>query len=206
MKYHRIDEETKRQINGIPLAALRAKNAYAFYHELLLYGVNAIAHFYLMAEAKNVLHGAFPPEVASEIGLQRDNWGFASIPVKRLRNSGIFVPRQRTLKIRQKTKDVPLFNSDYRNRTDFMGESIAEFGRRITNQEISDKLGENLRNEDFLKNGLLFARYLWDYSVKGFEKYSAGTESIPKQPKDLTLMGRKLIDYYNKVADNCESI
>lgn len=213
MPIKELDEATKKAINDLSLDDASREHSYAFEHELLFYGVEAVAHYHLMNMARGIFEGEisideFVKKYALSFGINPESMHpqLASPQftgnLTLLANDKIFVPQQAyNLPGVRRSGKVRFLYSDYRN--------------RMHNDSWTDKASakalikriwqpSDLQNPELVKQCARFGRDLWQTCVSGFDRYKNGDKTefytIPQQPKHVTELGEQLIEYYSSLV------
>jgi hypothetical protein len=194
-------------LNNVSLKELdfQTENNYAFNHELLNYGVQAVTHSYLMQKAKNVIQGnVTKDEFVQKYGLEflsvgrgllelsSKRYGFFVMPLNKIESDGVFIPQQSYWNSEGKklNREINLFGLDYANLI---------YGDRWNNKDYALNLlhrkwqPSDLENSELVEQGIKFGEDMWKSCVEGFDKHKS------KQSQKLTSLGQNLIDYYSKI-------
>lgn len=207
-----LDDTTKREIDLLTPNEVSRGTSYAFEHELLWYGVEAVAHHHLMRQARDVAHGKTTfPAFCRKYQLISGKWKsgaprFLAVPLKTIEHDGVYVPKQAYWDDAgtNHERDIRLFSGDYRNR--FYQDNTKNAKKDITLIELFEKRKfdkASLKDPRFIADGIRFSRDLWRRAVRGFEEYQRGDEriDIAVQPTHVTRLGGKLMRYYSALIE-----
>lgn len=210
MPIKELDEATKRAIDCLSLDDTSRERSYAFEHELLFYGVEAVAHYHLMSMARDISEGKISlDEFVKKYGLSFGINPESMYPklaspqftgnLTLLANDGIFVPQQAyNLPYVRRSGKIQFFSTDYFNRTrqdGWVDESFAEELIKRTWQPT------DLQDPELAEKGMRFDRDLWKTCLLGFEDlqiYQKGVRTA--QPDHVTELGKQLIKYYSSLV------
>jgi hypothetical protein len=206
-----LSPEVKDGLNGLSKEEVKLSVNYAYRHNLLGYGVNAIAHVHLMRKAKEYLLPKILPlaEFIAKYGLTFDKrWGLLG-PLKKIESDGIFVPRQKHWAEYGEDGEedeiiLNYFGQDYGNKL-LSGEDREKY--RYAEALMKKKWQpEDLENPELLEQGLRFGQDLWTICVQDFHSSKNGTIRVlfpdgrrllnPPQPQKVTDLAERLIEYY----------
>lgn len=210
MKNPNLDEITKKELNELTLEEVSPPASYAYGHEILWYGINAVTHTHLMRIVKDVIQGKLSKEEfidRYDIEFKNKGYGF-NVSLKAIEDDGIFIPQQAYLEgIRsEKEYEVPLFTKDYVNRLNYSNWVDKGYAKRLMNREWKPVDFETLR---LIEEGDRFGKDMWRTCIEGFdlnkdnklyELYGINKESMPKQPKKVTRLAESLIEYYSDIV------
>lgn len=196
-----LDIKTKRELDELTSDELDRKNSYAYNHELLWYGLDGFAHFWLMKQARLFIEqGKDTQELQQRYGIKRGNEMKHSLaflygntffyPFSIVIQDGIYVPKHAL------RKETVLFDrSDIPSNRRFENNQVMNLCNRRWNLE-------DFANKELVEQGMTFGKELWKSGVKGFYKYKDGTEDIHKQSNKVTELGEKLIQYYSEIIED----
>ncbi len=195
MTYPKLNDTVINEVNK--LTEMEREKHYAFCHELLWYGIDAVAHAHLMRMAKKNLSDRKLSlgELIDRYGLAfGENYTNITIKADSIVSDGIFLPQHKVL-----IKKFSLFNRDYLNRVWYADWKDKEYAEELIRRKWEPN---DLEDKDLVLAGERFGKDMWLSCVKGFNQYKNGyrIEEIPKQPKDITILGEKLIKYYSKIV------
>ena len=192
--YPALDQEIIGRINSLTPEEVSRKVSYAFEHELMWYGIDALAHYLVMNEAKDLSFDDLSKKFG--IGPSRYRTKPFSVSLQAIQSNGVFIPIHAYSNLDLDRKIV-LFDVDYENCIDSKDWKNQEYAFKLTGRTWSAKDFEKPR---IVSSGIRFAKDLWQDSVNGFEKNQAGQscEDTP-QPSNVTELGRKLIAYYSEI-------
>jgi len=197
-----IDDATQIALNE--LSRQEVTSSYSYFHELLWYGVEAIAHILLMQEAQANISSGIPVEkLAGKFDLIFPRRDYFIGPLKAVERIEIFVPKHAYLIHSEgDERKVRYFDGDYRNRFRYMddwADKKSAFDLMKRDWQISD-----LKDPELVKRGLRFGRDMWRKCYEGFEKYKEGTGTLTEKPtpQHILDLGRKLIAYYSSIVSS----
>ncbi len=204
-----LDEQVRTALNGLQIDSAECK---PYHHEILIYGVDALTHVYLMKKAQEVVRGETSLEDFSrryELDFTQESQGFTGSLLV-MEKEGLFVPQQASgLRLKLREGKVWFFNHDYGCR--FRGEKILAryYGIPAEDSSYTEELMErkwelaDLSDADIVERGLKFGKHLWSISLKTYEQtlkgFGKSRESVPKQPEEVTRLVQKLIEYYGGI-------
>ncbi|MBL7054923.1 hypothetical protein ISS05_04150 [Candidatus Woesearchaeota archaeon] len=191
-----LDEVTRNGLNELNVNEVSSEVSYAYNHELLWYGVDAVAHVHLMKMARDISEGKLSlDEFIDKYNLDcigSPSYGFF-VPLDKIESDGIFVPQQTYL---QNLKKTCFFDQDYINRVLLDSWVEKEYANKLIGRkwQLSD-----LENPALIEQGVKFGRDMWRTCVEGFHQLKNGDpgSNDPAQPKKVTDLCKKLIDYYS---------
>lgn len=206
----KIDEDVKKAFDELEWDDIEGSECYPLRHELLWYGIKAVAHFHLMHMVG--LTDEITPEFTEKYRLDLEETnpthfhytkikhtghGGFYVPLKAVEQDGIYFPKAAYYdgagRIHERL--VPLFEQDYINCILRDSWTDKEYATKFIGKVWA--VGHLLWNNE---KGIRFARDLWKTCVAGFEKYKDGHSDWkpedPPQPQKITDLGRKLIAYY----------
>lgn len=210
-RYGNDDEERIRRL------CTEANSGYS--HEILWYGVEAIAHVHLMRMALDISEGRLSvDDFVSKYSLDFD--GALSgifVPLRKIELDGVYIPqpayaeRWHGGEPSEKKRPVCLFNGDYHNRIgyDYTPVETDHWGpdKQYARQLISRKWQpSDLENQVLMEQGVRFGRDLWRTCVAGFEwhckyRHEGWGWKESHQAQRVTDLGRKLIAYYDGIVN-----
>lgn len=198
-----LDEETKKALNALSAREVSRSVSYAYEHEILWYGIEAVAHAHMLQRAKEISEGEFTREeflslfcLDFEEGNHHsmgDSFQFVG-PLKNIESSGIFIPQHAYST--EKPRMIFYFSSDYRNRL-----------RRTDNAlyYLLDRKWQpsDLEDKQLITEGIFFARKLWNNCVEHFHEFKGGDpkHNDPPQPENVTILAERLIEYYDVIVN-----
>lgn len=202
-----INKNLKEKLNKISINTgryeIEGKECYAYLHELVYYGIEAIAHIELMKKAIEISKNKISIEdffKKYKIDFERINGnvinnGFIG-SLRSIENEGIFIPTHAYFN--KEDRKIYFFSADYKNRIYTWPEN------KLSLIELANKkwnFSKDFNDIALVEQGLIFGKCIWESCIKGFEKYQKGVKeySIQKQPKNITNLGKRLIKYYNSV-------
>ena len=199
--YPPLDKDTADAINALTPNEVSRRTSYAFEHELLGYGIEAVSIVHIMRVARGIPEG----EISLEQFLDRYQpqfhgkpFGF-SIELRRIEADGIFIPRHA---YRDPDRVTNPFNTDLGNYVN------SEYAEKLYARDWSP---EDLTKPELIEEGIRLGKDLWQACAGGFEKTQScvskswsterGSVYGPPQPANVTELGRKLIAYYSGIVD-----
>ncbi len=213
-----LSEDTKKTANELTPEEVSRRVSYAYQHEILWYGIDAVAHAYLMHRARDIREGKISlEEFARKFGLNFEDKievydrPFFSGSLTAIEADSIFVPPQAYLngEGNRYEKRVCFFHPDYRNRI-----SMGSWTNKAVARLLTEKIWHPSDLEDpyTVEEGLKFGKDMWATCVVGFEEgkgpmYESQTEEgkfifTKPQPQKVTDLGRRLIAYYSSIVFN----
>ena len=210
MQLPKLDEATKNGLNGLTAEEVSRSVSYAYEHEMLWYGIDAVAHAHLMRMAKDISDGKLSQEEFVEkyhLDFGSQNYGFV-VPLEKIESDGIFIPQQAYCGSdgQRWERRVHFFNHDYGNRVRHDGWVEKEYARQLMDRKWQPS---DLENPELFEQGVKFGRDMWRTCVQGFERTKRGTlkgfrdgKDIygSPQPQKVTDLGEKLIAYYSALV------
>lgn len=208
-----LDRATENAVNNLGRSEVFIlRTTYGLAQEVLNYGLNAVAHAYVMRMAKDVAERNLPVNEfikKYEISfVRRDSKSRCRFPLSKLEEDGIFVPDYRAI------KSCTLFDNDYLNKFTRRSKVLPErFDEEWLNEAIGnahsliygDWSAESFGDSAALSQGLKFAQDLWTISVDGFERHQEELErreiNGSERQQHLRALGKELIAYYNQVVN-----
>ncbi len=199
IKFPEIDPVLRQEVDAIKYTETeRLWKYYAFDHEIVWYGVDAVFHVQFSRDALKVAEGeASLNDLISRYQLHkmdaRDSKFFASL--EPMKEAGIYVPPQR------KITRTDLFTDDLIN---LCGSQASTF--RLppsTNKEIFRRNWslEDFKDKELMKKALSVAKNLWAITVMNFELNKGARGDTPALPADAAQTVKKLIDYYWQIVE-----
>ncbi|MFA6073802.1 MAG: hypothetical protein WC758_06840 [Candidatus Woesearchaeota archaeon] len=204
-----LDIMLKNTLNSLTLENLKFGTDvnHGFNHGLLLYGVEAITHNYLMQKAEDVSAGKLSKGEfiqkynlgfltdGKDIGLEFaiKKYGFFVAPINTLESEGIFIPKQADWNIlgEKLNKKVNLFGLDYTNLIYRDNWTNKDYALSLIHRKWQP---EDLENPELVEQGIKFGEDMWKTCVAEFNEYKH------RQSASITDLGQKLIDYYSKIV------
>ncbi|MFH1828764.1 MAG: hypothetical protein ABH824_05905 [Nanoarchaeota archaeon] len=208
-----LDRATENAVNNLGRSeVLRLRTTYGLAHEVLNYGLDAVAHAYVMRIAEDVTEGNLPVDQFIKkyriSFVRRDSRSRCRFPLSKLEADGIFVPDYRAV------KSCTLFDNDYLNKFTRHSKVLSErFDREWLDEAIGnahsliygDWSAESFEDSTALSQGLKFAQDLWTISIDGFERHQEELEkrgiNRSERQQHLRALGKELIAYYNQVVN-----
>jgi len=195
-----LDETTKKGLNNLTREEVDRNVSYAYEHEILWYGMDAIAHIVLMRNANNTLKGKwsmdqFIQKYDLKFGKINRYFNGISMPLKKVELDGIFIPQQAYWDEEGKIKkrELCFFNPDYSNRIDL--NSYGFFYKKKAKELVAKTWGKSdLENPELIQQGIEFGKQMWGSCVEEFEKKKKTT---PQKVIDLC---EKLNRYYSNLV------
>lgn len=201
-----LDEETKKGLNEVTEEDIEV--SYAYNHEILWYGICAVAHTHVMRMARDIAEGKISQDEfvkKYELDFESEKYGFV-LPLKKIENHGIFIPSDAYYSdANGLERTISFFDSDYNNRIMFHESWVdKEYAYKLV-----EKLWQpsDLANAEVVEQGVKFGRDMWQTCVEGFNRVKGGSikgtrngKDIygPAQPKKVTDLAEKLIAYYSE--------
>lgn len=200
MKLTAIGEDVKQALDSLTEEGLRDRSCYAFDHELMIYGTQALAHSYIMQMARDVAEGRMPLEdFIKKYGIgPSDDVTHKSFegPLSAIGNEGIFIPKA-AFRFRDE-RVIQYFNMDLPNRFRHGKWRDAEgaYGMMLNGVKAED-----LNDPGTVEKGIVYSEDLWKGCASSFEKSQKANKASkrPAQPKHITELGRELIRYWSKI-------
>jgi len=179
-----IDEATKVALNNLP----EEGNGYAFTHDILWYGIDAIVHFYLMTKAKEISE-----EIVENFMRKYDvnfDESLFSVGLEGIKRAGVFIPQL-------KKGRIYLFSLDYRAKLLFTDE-YSYSGELLKRIWILSDLGDSR----LIELGIKCGKDMWRNSLKTYEmtkdgKDHKGRDMYGPVPSEVQVLTEKLISYYS---------
>jgi len=212
MNIPQLDAKTKKELNALTDEEVSSEVSFAYEHEVLKYGIDAITHVHLMNMAKEITKGEISYEEFAKkyaLNFKNQDYGF-TVPLEKIEADGIFIPKQAYWHKNTKKADerIELFHGDYRNYV--MGKSWVEkdYAYGLINRKWNPS---DLTNQELIKQGIQFGQDMWKRCVNDFKICKEGeyNESrnpknnywvFPPQPQKVTNLAEKLIGYYSMIA------
>lgn len=189
-----INPKLVRELESLTSKEINRNVSYAFEHELLWYGVDAVVHYHVMDRVKDVTAETLP-EFAQKYKLGRGtqfwNEHHIAISADTLEQDGIYIPKQRRGGI------VALFENDYFANRGFNGTFDRDNFMKLGQLKKRSWENSTLLDKEIQERGLQWSKELWMDCVAGFKKYKNGGGDIPKQSEKVTRLGEELIAYYS---------
>ncbi|GEM_PF-1423079 len=200
MQFPNLDGAIIKELNELTKEEVSRKVSYPYEHEILWYGIDAIAHTHLMRMAKDISEGKLSQdEFVKKYRLDfRRSDGFVA-SLEKIESDGIFIPQQACSDEEGKKfdREVHLFNSDYGNIVRNKSWVNKEYAIELMDRRWQPS---DLRNPDLVEQGIKFGRDMWLTCVEGFETSQRGFLDVSRQPQKVTDLGRKLIEYYSALV------
>jgi len=206
MNIHHLDAEVQEALNALTKYEVMLSSAY--YHEIVWYGLDAVAHVHVMRKAKEVAEGKLSTdEFVNKYDL---NWKITKltngtslvkpcIQLKKVASDGIFMPKHLNCigGWEDYSREVRLFNYDYLNRVSLDSWTNKEYAKDLVRTSWSG----DLKDADLIEQGIIFGKDMWNTCSVGFENWVKELHRIRKnQPQKVTDLGRKLIEYYSAIV------
>ncbi len=197
--YPRIDPEVRKKIEAVRIEDhQKTGEYYAYYHELVWYGVEAVFHVQFARDALDVAAGktsleGFMAKYRLHKKEKYSNHFLASVqPVE---DAGIYFPPQR------EGGEMVVFSDDYMNQCGFPTSTFRT--PKPLNLEI---MRRNWQPEDFTDGALMLkalglAKNLWAIAAVNFEVNRKKNKKRVGLPQDAADAGRGLIDYYWQIVE-----
>ena len=203
MELPKLDEATKNGLNELTVEEVSREVSYSYEHEMLWYGVEAVAHAHLMRMAKDISDGRLSQEkFVEKYGLDfgSKNSGFV-FPLEKIESDGIFIPQQAYWGSdgQRCERKVHFFEHDYINRVRHDGWIEKEYAMQLIDRKWQPS---DLENPELVQQGIKFGRDMWRTCVEGFHREKNGDPEFndPAQPQKVTDLGEKLIEYYSALV------
>ncbi len=192
-----LDEVTRKCLNELTREEVSRSVSYAYEHELLWYGIDAVVHSHLMLMAQDISNGTLSNDKFIEkYGLDFDNQndGFFA-PLERIESNGIFIPQQAYWDEEGKRCDrrIHFFYDDYVNRVLRDGWVDKEYAMKLIRKKWQPS---DLENRELVEQGIKFGRDMWKTCVEGFYRVN---RKYP-QPQKVTDFAEKLMTYYSALV------
>lgn len=210
MVYPTLDEATQRALNELSETELRHST---YDHEILWYGVDAVAHVHLMQMAKRIAEG----KISIEDFMEKYGLDFGERPIKfydqvlafeggfsgllkAIENDGIFIPQQAYRITHGKAERlIQFFGGDYFNLIRKSSWTNKDYANALIRRKWQPL---DLKSPEIIEQGVRFGRDMWKTCVEGFEIIQRGGKYGEPQPQHITDLGRKLIAYYSTIVGN----
>ncbi len=207
MQLPTLDETTKKELNDLTKAEVSRSISFAYEHEMLWYGIDAVAHVYLMRMARDISKGILKQDEfirKYELDFGNQECGFV-LSLNKIESDGLFIPQQAYCPGNGKRLDrkIHFFNGDYDNRVRHKGWVDKDYANQLMERKWEPS---DLENPELVEQGVKFGRDMWGTCVKEFEISKRGIlkeiyngkriYSLP-QPQKVTDLGEKLITYYS---------
>lgn len=169
-------------------------------HEILWYGIEAVAHVHVMRMAQAVISGSMAPEAFMEMyqlqfGTVGRGSGFDG-SLKAIERDGIFVP-EHAYWFFPGDRTVSFFERNYINRTCHPSWRNKEYAYAWALMDRTWKPSD-LSDRSMIEQGIRFGRDLWVTCTEGFERAVVRNA----QPERLTELGRRLIAFYSAIIEH----
>ncbi|MCR4327628.1 MAG: hypothetical protein NUV46_03540 [Nanoarchaeota archaeon] len=191
-----LSEEVKNEINLLTKDDLLSN--YSLGHEILIYGVDSLAHLYIMKKAKENLEMGGPLKDFIEKyslvkkDLNHNLEGKFEFQFKKIADGGIFIPD--TIH-----SGCVLFKLDYWNRIFLESWGDKEYAKKLIHKRWEEK---DFENKEIINQGIKFGKDMWKTCIEGFDEYKNGyEEQIKPQSEKLNFLGQELIDYYSLIIN-----
>lgn len=172
MELPNLDEITKKALNELTIE----KGSCAYEHEIIWYGIDAVAHVHLMRMAKDISKGRLSKEKfikKYELEFGNKNHSFGDwdhgfvVPLEKIESDGIFIPRQAYLNAEGERFDrkVWFFNRDYCNVFLYNAD---KYPVRLIEKKWQPS---DFENSELIEQGIKFGKDMWEICVKRFEEY-----------------------------------
>lgn len=189
MQLLNLDEATRKGLNELTAEEVSRSVSYAYQHEILGYGIDAVVHTYLMRMARNISEGKLSKEeFAKKYNLELGNQYGLIVSLKQIEFKGIFIPQQAYWD--RDDRKIHFFNPDLGNRVYHDSWIDKDYALQLIDKkwQLSD-----LENPKLVEQGIKFGRDMWRTCVEGFNR----TKREYSQPQKITNLGEKLIEYYS---------
>jgi len=198
-KIPEIDPVLRQEVDSIQYTKTeQMREYYAFYHEIIWYGVEAVFHVQFAREALEVAarKKGFDDFITSydihKID-SRDSKFKASM--QPLEDAGIYIPPQR------ESREVKLFSDDYMN---LCGFPLSSF--RLPKAALEETLRrqwsiEDFKDEALMKKALRVAKNLWAATAVNFDLNKGKTDTHGALPENVAQAAKKLMEYYWQIVD-----
>jgi hypothetical protein len=223
MQFPKLDEETKKEANALTIEEIGMWVSPVYNKEILHSGIDGVAIAYLMKKAGDISSGKITREefvkkydidfekhefgfitplekIKCDIDFEKNDYGL-TVPLNKIESEGIFIPEQAYWNSRrQKTnRDVWVFDARYRERL-LWSRSPNDFkylmhawDRKLTPEDLADPILSGQVVE--------FGKIILHSSVDKYNKNYKDT----MQPKNVTAVAEKLIEYYLNVMNAIEN-
>lgn len=196
-----INLKTQQEVDSLTPEERSRGNSFAYEHEILWYGLEGFAHFWLMKNAKKFIEqGKTPQELQAKYDLKRGDkikhslafiYGSTfAYPLSKVTQDGIYIPKysQANDRVLFNVHDIPS-NRRFQDNIETMN-----LCRRRWNLE-------DFANMELVEQGMIFGKELWKTGVVGFNRYKGETFNEVKQSEKVTSLGEKLIEYYSAIME-----
>lgn len=198
-KYPQIDPELRRLVDAITCDdRQKQRQYYAFFHEIVWYGVDAVFHVQFTRDALEVAAGRMDlDELVERYRIHKDDDSASKFTasLEPLEDAGIYVPAQRT------TREVDLFGDDYLNICGFPlstfrmpKETMGKIFRKRWNMK-------DFTNPELMREALNVAKNLWAINAVSFDLYKNARRDAASIPPDEAARIKKLIEYYWSIVE-----
>jgi hypothetical protein len=196
MKVPNLDEATKKGLDEITKEKV-ISSCEAYDHEILWYGIEAVAHAYLMQMALDISKKLPQDEFVKkyDLNFESQDYGFI-VPFEKIESEGIFIPQLARCRWPSERR-FHLFSPDYRNRIRSDCWVERDYARQLLDRKWQSS---DLEDAELVLQGVKFGRDLWKTCVDGFHKMKKGVLR-PAQPLEITNLGEKLIEYYSTIVE-----
>jgi hypothetical protein len=193
-----LKQETRQEIDALTPEEISRKNSHAYEHEILWYGLDGFAHFWLMKKAGDfVEEGRSVQELQERYGIKRGNERMHPLaryqehafffPLSKVTQDGMYIPRHAI------DKQLVLFDgSDIPVNRRFEYPKVKMLCYRVWSLD-------DFANRELIEQGQEFGKELWKSAIIGFHEYKNGNERMNKQPEKVTRLGEELIEYYSSI-------
>jgi len=199
-KNQQLNKKTRKGLNDLGSEDIWGARGFAYAHEILRYGVSAVAHNHIAKMARGIHEGKLSiDEFIRRYGLdftERRCGGF-SVPLAKIENDGIFIPQQAYWNPKGIRLDrlIWLFEADLGNRVELYPSWVnKEYARKLIKREWKPS---DLENPGLVKQGMQFSIDLMVVCADAYENLIK--KYVPSdKAKELT---RKLIAHYSELVN-----
>ena len=205
MNFPNLDKKLEKRLNALTPEEINSRVSWAYNHEVLWYGVEAVAHFYLMKIAQAIFKGKLSKEEIIEkynLTFVGENSGLIKGSIYEMTKDKIFIPKQLSDSAYSDTYrhkgEISFFSSDYLNRVARDCWIDKEYAQQLINHNWQP---EDLENQELIQQGIRFGKDMWATCVNGFEQYKElGVEQkFYAKNKKVNKLARGLIKYYSQI-------
>ncbi len=195
-----LDALTQDGLDSLPVKDILSKENYPYAHSIAEYGITAMAHAYLMHQAKeNFSNGKKPEEFADRYCILKGNYQLES-DLRAVGNEGIFIPKH-AYDMGEGKRTVKLFSSDYHNIFARNPDGTYSFVTPPKTDELMIRQWQihDFANIELVMRGILFGKEMWKICVADYLRYL----SKFKQTDKITKPAEELIAYYSELLESC---
>ena len=203
-----LDEATRESLNG--LSKQEAYGYYGYRHCILGYGIRAVAHTYVMREARDVTVGTLSLDVfLDRFDISFERHGFEG-SLGKIESEGIFIPQQayRGQEAEKQDERIDFFIPDYLNMYITNGCIESLYGvEGLEETKDPEKLlyrtwqASDFKNPEVVEQGITIGRDMWRSCVVSFSASMVGESTDAPSPSEkISNLWGKLIAYYSAIV------